>query len=540
MPFYGIIIATRIAVTSFLKYFTLIIFLAAGTQLFAQPPQTYKADPDEASKAFKNKNYTAALKMYLLLLKKEPKNKEYNLKAAACYVLSNSIKAKAIPYVEFLLKEEPVDPEVYYYAGMAYHFANRFDDAIKMYTLYKQKKPKEADEMDNRIQQCINGKELVKHPLTVTFENMGKDVNTEFPDYFPFVTPDDQTLVFTSRRKSPTASMPEFDGLYPSDIFIMTKKPDGKWAKPAPAGTNINTKLDEEATCLTPDGGTIIFYIDHIEVFGDLWQSKKMNNKGNFLASQRLNDTLNEGVETAGYIWKSPDGEEFDLFYFASSRPGNVGMTDLYYCKKLPNGKWGYPQNLGNKINTEYREDFPILSPDGKTLYFASQGHSSMGGFDIFKCIWDEGEGTWSAPRNLGFPINTSDDNMVISFIEGGRVGYMTAMREDGLGDLDIYRVTLEDVEGKETIYRGFILAGDSGGAKIKDATISVANKKTEELYGTYVPDKNKGYYVMALPPGKWIVNIEAEGYLIYTEEIVVFDYTGFKPEVVKDFKLKK
>src|SRR5688572_20349987 len=98
---------------------------------------TYKADPDAAAKAFKDHNYTAALKMYLLLLKKEPKNKEYNLKAAACYVLSNSIKAKAIPYVEYLLKEEPVDAEVYYYAGMAYHFANRFDDAIKMYTIYK-------------------------------------------------------------------------------------------------------------------------------------------------------------------------------------------------------------------------------------------------------------------------------------------------------------------------------------------------------------------------------------------------------------------
>jgi len=526
---------------TYLLVFTL-LFFAGG--MFAQPPQTYKADPDEAAKAFKNNNYTAALKMYLLLLKKEPKNKDWNLKVAACYVLSNSIKAKAIPYVEFLLKEEPVDAEVYYYAGMAYHFANRFDDAIKMYTKYKEKKPKQTDEMDRMIEQCVNGKELVKHPLSVTFENMTKDVNTEFPDYYPFVTPDDNTLVFTSRRKSPTAPAPEFDGLYPSDIFIMTKKPDGKWNKPVPVGTNINTKLDEIGTCLSPDGNTILFYIDHNvgnnpEV-GDIWQSKKMNGKGQFLASQKLNDTINDGFETAAYYWKSPDGEDGDLIFFASSRPGNFGMTDLYFCKKLPNGNWGYPQNMGDKINTKYKEDFPIISPDGKTLYFASQGHSSMGGFDIFKCIWDESEGTWSAPRNMGYPVNTADDNLVITFIEGGRIGYMTAMREEGMGDLDIYRVTIEDVEGKETIYRGFILAGDSNGAKIKNATISVENKKTKELYGTYLPNPDKGYYVMALPPGKWIVNIEAEGYMIYSEEVVVFDYTGFKPEVVKDFKLKK
>ncbi|MEW6470494.1 MAG: hypothetical protein AB1458_16400 [Bacteroidota bacterium] len=527
-------------VKNYAIYLLAFFLLLNPGEVFAQQPMTYKADPGEAEKAFKNRNYTAALKIYLLLLKKEPKNKEYNLKAAACYVLSNSIKAKAIPYVEFLLKEEPVEPEVYYYAGMAYHFANRFDDAIKMYTLYKQKKPKEADEMDQRIQQCYNGKELIKNPLTVTFENLGKEVNTEFPDFYPFVTPDDQTLAFTSRRKSPTAAQPEFDGLYPSDIFMITKKPDGKWSKPQPMGTNINTKLDEEVTCLTPDGGTMLFYIDHIDVFGDIWQSKKLNNKGQFLASQRLNDTVNAGIETAAYIWKHPEGDEGDLLFFASSRSGNYGMTDIYFCRRLPTGNWGFPQNLGNKINTKFKEDFPIVSPDGKTLYFASQGHSSMGGFDIFKCVWDEEAQAWSSPRNMGYPINTADDNLVITFIDGGRVGYMTAMREEGLGDLDIYRVTLEDVEGKETIYRGFILAGDSGGAKIKDATISVENKKTKELYGTYIPEKNKGYYVMALPPGKWIVNIEAEGYMIHTEEIVVFDYTGFKPEIVKDFKLKK
>jgi hypothetical protein len=162
-----------------------------------------------------------------------------------------------------------------------------------------------------------------------------------------------------------------------------------------------------------------------------------------------------------------------------------------------------------------------------------------MGGFDIFKSIWNEDDQAWSAPRNLGYPINTADDNLTISFA-GDRTAYISAMREEGMGDLDIYRITFDDLDGKETIYRGFILAADSGDSKIKDATISVENRKTKELFGTYIPDRNKGYYIMALPPGKYTVHIEAEGYLIYTEDINVFDFTGFKPDVVKDFKLKK
>ena len=515
-------------------YLVLCLSFLPGVVLNAQ---IIKADPDVAAKFYSNKNFRDALKCYLMLLKKEPKNVDYNTKAAQCYMLSHSIKAKAIPLLEFVVKQPKFDNKSWLDLGRAYQYANRFDDAIKAFNKYKELNKKD-EEADLFIQQCVNGKELVKKPLNVTFENLGKDVNTEFADFYPFITDDEGSLVFTSRRKSPTASEPEFDGLYPSDIFMCNKKADGKWSKALSVGSNINTNLDEEVTDISPDGNSLLFYIDHIEEFGDIYQSVKRNGKGPYIKSFKLNDKINSGLETSASLWVSPEGDS--ILYFASSRSGNIGATDLYMSKKLPgNFGWGEPINLGPKVNTKYKEEFPKVSKDGKTLYFASQGHSSMGGFDIFKSVWDEQDQVWSAPRNLGYPINGPDDDMNISFVNE-RVAYISAMREEGMGDLDIYKITFDDIDGKETIYRGFILAADSGDHKIKDATISVENRKTKELIGTYIPDRNKGYYVMALSPGKYTVHIEAEGYLIYTEDINVFDLTGFKPDIIRDFRLKK
>jgi tetratricopeptide (TPR) repeat protein len=528
-------------ISSVLKY--VLSFIIASALLFpadllAQVP--VKADPDEALKLFTQKNYRDALKIYLALCKKDSRNTDYNYHAGLCYLFSASIKAKAVPHLEYVVKQPAFEFDAWFYLGKAYHFALRFDDAVNAYNKYKTFKPKNIGEVEMLIEQCFNGKELIKRPVNVSFENLGKEVNSEFPDYFPFATADDNNVYFTSRRKTPSAQQVEFDGLYPSDMMVCTKKPDGKWAKAAPLPQIVNTNLDEEVVYISPDGTTLLYYIDHIQEFGDIHQTNKLNAKGQFLQPQKLDEKkINSDLETSAFIWKSADGET-EILYFSSSRSGNTGMTDIYTCKKLPGGfGWGQPVQLSTNINTKYKEEFPWVSADGKTLYFTSQGHSSIGGFDIFKSVWDEDANDWSKPKNLGYPINTAEDNMTISFISE-RVAYVSAFREEGLGDLDIYKMTFDDIDGKEVIYRGFVLAGDSIDKKIKDAQIHVENKKTKELYGTFVPDKNKGYYIMALPPGKWTVNIEAEGYTIYIEDIIVFDYVGFKPDIIKDFKLKK
>lgn len=512
---------------------------------FAQP-SVFKADPEGARAFFNNHNYFSAIKVYQLLLKKEPNNAEYNQMIAKCYMLSNSIKAKAIPHLEFLLRQEKFPDDIWLDLGRAYHFSNRFDDAIKQYNKYKEKVAgdKKQVALANRyIEQALNGRELTKHPLKVTFENPGKAVNCEFPDFYPMVLPDESALFYTTRRKSPTAFQAEFDGLFPSDIFYSAVK-GGKHDKSQTVGATINTNLDEQVVDVSDDGTIMLFYIDHIEVFGDIWISRRLNSKMPWLKSEPLPDNINTGLETSASIYKDPATDEESLL-LSSSRAGtadnpNFGETDIYISRKLPNGKWSDPRNLGANINTGYKEEFPQFSEDGKILYFASEGHSSMGGFDIFKSVWDESDQSWSAPKNLGYPINTAGDDINISFTSGGRIAYMSALREGGQGDLDVYKLILQDVEAKESIYKGYVSSVDTL-SRIRQARIEIYDKARNELYGVYIPDPNHCYYVMALPPGKWAMSVIADGFATHTEDIIILDEVlKFSPEVTKNIKLNK
>ena len=529
---------------SIVSFVLLVCHLYVGIVAIAQPVIA-KGAPDVANDFFQKKNFPSAIKCYQFLLKKDPESIEYNHKIAQCYLRSNSIKAKAISHLKLIIKKEKYPDEVWLDLGMAYHFSNKFDDAIKTYNKFKekQKDKEEIKKTDHLIEQCINGKELVKRPLNVSFENLGRGINSEFPDFYPIISVDGSNLFFTTRRKSPAAQQPEFDGLYPSDIFSIQMK-NGKWSKPQVLGNIINTLLDEQVVDVSDDGTILLFYIDHIDIFGDIWIARRLNNKAQWLKPEPLPENINAGMETSASVYKNPLTEE-EMLVVASSRPGtadnlNFGETDIYISRRLPTGSWSEPKNLGTNINTKYKEEFPQFSEDGKTLYFASQGHSSMGGFDLFKSVYDETNQTWSPPENLGYPINTADDDLNISFTSRGRLAYLSTMREGGQGDLDIYRVVLEDIEAKETIYKGYITSTDTL-RKIKKAKIEIINKKTSKQHGLYLPDPNSGYYIISLSPGKWTMKIEADGYIPYAEDINIFDEVlKFSPETTKNIKLKK
>ena len=506
----------------------------------------YRADPQAAEKYFVNHNYSSAIKVYQLLLKKEPTNLEYNQKIAESYLLSGSIKAMAIPPLEFLIKQPKFPNEVWLDLGRAYHFTYRFEEAISAYNTYKglvSKDKNEVEKINILTEQCYNGRELYKHPLKVLFENLGKNINSETPDFYPVIAPDESVLYYTSRRKGITSDKAEFDGLFSSDILYSQKK-DGKWQKAQSVGLQINTNFDEQVLDVSEDGTIMLFYIDHIDLFGDIWIVRRLNNKSAWLKPTPLSDEINAGLETSASIYKNPLTEE-EILLVASSRSGtpeipNYGETDIYMTKKLPTGEWGKLKNLGPNINTKFKEEFPHFSEDGKTLFFASQGHSTMGGFDIFKSLFDEATQTWSAPKNLGYPINTPDNDLSMSFTADPRIAYISAMREGGQGDLDVYRVIFEELEPKETIYRGYVISDDSISA-ISTAKIEVFDRATNALQGTYIPSPNNCYFVLSIPPGKWKLEASSGGYEIYHEDITIFEEVHkFSPEISKNIKLKK
>lgn len=499
----------------------------------AQPKSAKEYEPADAEEHYSHGNFTMALPIYKELIKKDPKNEDFNYKLGLCYLNTNINKALAYPYFETITKNPKCSDEAWFDLGRAYHYANKFDLAIKSYTKYKQlagtKNAEKNEKADRFIEMCNNAKELTRYPLNVTFENLGKEVNSQFPDYYPLVPSDESFVIFTARKKEPGSEL-EVDGYYPSDIYMATNK-NNVWSKPKNLGPTINSKFDEQAVGLSPDGKNLIIYIDHIDSLGNIYLSE---NKKTYQKYVKLNRNINDFYETSGSI--SMDGS---TIFFASERSGGLGETDIYMSRKLPNGQWATPQNLGSNINTKYKEDFPHLSDDGKTLYFSSQGHSSMGDFDLFKAEWDIEKNTWSAPKNLGYPVNTSDEERSISFAAGGKVAYLSAARAGGQGDLDLYRLTFTGDDQRYTIVTGKVVPTDSTSGKKIEAKITVSNASTLEEFN-FVPIPSSGKYVMALPPGKYTIVIESEGYKTFIDTMVLYDMGSFLPETKKDFVITK
>ena len=496
-----------------------------------------KADPKDAAEKFANNNFEGALDQYLALLEKEPNDKEYNYRAGVCYLNSNINKKKAIPYFEFIIKQSRYEPDAMYLLGRSYTFDYRFDDALKCYNKFKTDGRGSAGnlkDVDREIQNCYNAKELMKYPVDVTFENLGKNINSQYDDYWPFIPSDEGFLVFNSRRPDGGAVM-ELNGEYASGIFI-SKVVNGVFGKAKNIGQPINTSEgDEEVIGLSATGEEMLLYYDNMLGVGDIYLAEA-DKKGNFKKADILDPSINS---PNGYEISAAITNDARTIYFTSDRKGGLGGTDIWVSHKLPTGHWGEAVNLGPDVNTEMDEDFPSVSPDGKTLYFSSKGHTTMGGYDIFRMEWDEVGQKWANLKNLGYPINTPDDNMNFRVSETGRFGYMSAIRDEGLGGLDIYRVTFNNIEPKYSVMKGKILSADTTKkVNYPDVSIAVINEKTQETVGSYVPNANTGRYVIIVPPGVYTVTVDLPGFQPFTQKVNVVDKSSFKTEIDREIKL--
>ncbi len=475
-------------------------------------------------------DYESAVEEYLELVEQEPENVEYNYNLAISYLNSNIDKSAAIPYLEKLTKMKGASEDVYYFLGRAYALGYQFDKAIEAYKKFLELSGKSnilRTDVDRQIAYCQNAKELIKFPLNVKFENLGKAINSSYDDYFPFVPIDESFIIFNSNRNKVEGDKNE---LPQPDILISYVK-DGKFTDAEVLPEPINTHGMEEVVGLNAWGTEAILYVEGVNNEGDLYECKIED--GVFGIPVKLDKNINSKyVEIAGCI--SSDNSRF---FFASDRPGGYGGVDIYMCQRLPNGKWSEAQNLGPTINTKQDEDFPNLSPDDKILYFSSRGHTGMGGYDIYKAKWDDFKKKFVGTKNMGYPINTPDDDMNFRVSENGKYGYISTLRAEGLGGLDVYRVTFEDVEPNYTAVSGKIIAED-GKTKFSNLFIQIADAETDDVYGDYQPDERTLRYVMILPPGKYIMYVEADGYEMQEQEIEILDKASFKNYMNKDIHL--
>lgn len=502
-------------------------------------------DLRKANDLFEMYNFKEALDEYLLLYKRDSTDFFISYRLGLCYLNTNIDKAKALPLIEYAIQDPDIENEAWYELGRAYQYNYLFDEAIEAFRKYQRLQEVREDRFyipaSRQILMCRNAIELMKEPLNVSFHNMGNHINSPYPDFNPYVPADESFLVFTSQRSSNIGRLLDFDGYYTADVYMSNRR-DGEWARARGMGGIINTELVEETAGISSDGNILFFYIDNYTGYNDIiWAHRRGRS---FARGTKIGPAINtNNMETAATI--CPNHE---TIIFASLRRDGFGGTDLYISRKLPDGEWSEATNLGPTINTNYNEDYPMFSHDGKTLYFASQGHNSMGGYDIFKSHWDIENDTWSKPENLGYPINTPDDNLTISFSESGRYAYISALRPEGYGNLDIYRVVFHDVAIPYTTIRGNLLNPDSSNifspvmpfsetfsaeelfaptqstpfvtTENPNITIEVYDTNNGTLYGRYTPNPISGSYIAILAPGDYKLLYKGENYKNHKEKI--------------------
>jgi len=507
--------------------------------LFCEAQKTYEATGDikVAKQFFLFGDYATALKEFQFLYALDSTVADYYYPLGICYLNTNIDKTKAIPFLEKVVAQKDFDEEAMYQLGAAYQSSYRFDDAIDCFKKFKTLAPgkdKNFISADRRIEMCNNGKELIQHPVNVTFENVGAKINSPYPDYNPFINKNETAMYYASKRSGNNGDLLDYDGYNTADVFA-SENSYGEWSKGRRLAPTFNTPLVEETVGMSADAKELFIYADNLDA--KLQTVVSVREGKSFQTLKPLGSSINAGGDGATAACVTPDKK---IIFFASARPEGVGGIDIYMANLLPTGQWGPAKNLGKTINSQYDESYPYITPDGKTLYFASEGHNSMGGYDIFRSEWDREKNTFSEPVNIGYPVNTPDDNTTICFTGSGRYAYISALRKDSYGNLDIYRVTFNDIIAGYTTVKANLVVKDSVdmlSAMNKNIKITVQDASTQELTGNYKPNKN-GRFIVILKPGEYTITINCDGYQQLKESIKIENREMPVKEITRTFRL--
>lgn len=490
-------------------------------------------------------NYDVALKNYLQAYQLDSSSANINFNVGFCYLNSSMNKGKAEYYFSRSISditknyryddpsEKSAPPLAHFYYGKALHINYKFDEALAQYDIFEKNYAKDKETKEDVAYykaQTVYAKELVASPINVKIENLGDSINSTYPDYSPVLSADEATMIYTTRRNTGTGGERTPDGQFYEDIVVSYKDDNGKWSSPKTISQFINTNGHEGSINLTPDGQTLIAYRDdggNGNVYYSNWDGKEWSSLQSF------------GSDINSKYWE-PHAcltSDNNTLYFVSDRPGGFGGRDIYRCVKLPNGAWSKALNVGPTINTKYDEDGPFIHPDGITLIFASKGHKSMGGFDLFASIMDE-ERKFSEPENMRYPINTPDDDVFFVTSPDGKRGYFSSAKDGGYGEKDIYKMFIPDAKEKPlALFKGSILPAD--GEKLPDdLEIIVTNKETGEIVGRYKPKEN-GTFATILPPNKnYNFSYQSKGSEFYNEDIYVSSDIAYQ-EIKKEINLE-
>lgn len=467
-----------------------------------------------------SKNYALALTQYELAYQQNKEHAYVNFMLAKCY-LATSPKEKSLQYAGVAVrKAEKVTPEMLLIYAQALHINHRWDSAI---VYYQKSDPGKTNYkyISKCVQECQTGKQLYGNKKAYIITNAGALVNSQESDYLPAVTADLSTLYLTSRRAGSTGGKIDQDGQPFEDIYSCDNV-GGAWNKAINIGSPLNTEIHDACIGISEDGQTMFIY--------------KGSNGGDIYTS-----------ELKGKKWSTPQPLPFNTEFFESSaclspdertlyfvRATNAWSNrDLYMCQRTVGGQWSKPIKL--PFNSEFDEDAPYMHPDGKTLYFSSKGHTSMGGYDVFKVTKGVG-GTWSKPENMGAPLNTAGDDVYFVISADGKRALYSSNREGGLGKQDIYTIKMpvDAAPPQLSLIKGTVKDALTG--KPIEATITVTDNVSKETIAQFHSNSETGQYLLSLPAGNnYALTIEKPGVLFYSENIQL---TNGYQEVQQDITL--
>ncbi len=401
---------------------------------------------------FFGEDYQEALYNYLKLVGTPYENANLDYKIGVCYLHVPGEETKAIPFLEKAVKDinpkykkrspkETKAPEyAIFYLGDAYRIANRLDKALEAYQQFLNL-PDFDDRynrtiVENAIRSCEKAKIIQDIPVQVEEQNLGKPINTSTNNYAPVVSRDETVLIYMTELKFYNA-------------IFMSRREGGNWTAPVNITPQVGSDGDAYPTDISADKQTLYLVRgtgNERDIYISHWKD------GFWTKMEPLGENINSGRAEA-HASLSPDNK---ILYFSSNRRGGFGKMDIYRSRLQADGTWGPAENLGKTINTPFNEDAPYLSDDGSKLFFVSEGHYNMGGYDIF--FSKRKDNGWEIPTNIGYPVNTTGDNDYFFPVRNGLAGYLALIRDDGYGKKDIYRIEIIPNEKPEVrVYEGAV-----------------------------------------------------------------------------------
>ncbi len=465
----------------------LLIFQIFSIAMIAQKDDN-KQDKDELNMAetsakmiaakheYNNENMRGALTLFREVLKSEPENASARYWTAKChYALKKYKLAK-----KYLLKSIEINPsnhkDIELFMGMIEHRLGNTQEAIAHYKKHINTTSSNLQIAEARrfIRQCKFADLMMANPVDVQITNIGDEINSRFDDYTPSITSDGKLLIFTSRRSDTKGGEIDkqsdykfFEDIYYSEWNDETKE----WSRAEGLKGDVNTESYDAVLSIDPAGQFLFIYKNNKDFAGDIFKSNYLKSSQKWSAPERMPRPINTSYfETSASI--TADG---NTLYFVSERPGGEGRGDIWVSQKSGNG-WSNPKNLGKQINTKEDEKFVFIHPNGKTLFFASEGHQSMGSYDIFKTEFVNGQ--WSLPVNLGYPINTVNEESTFSLTSDNKKLLIAAEYENTYGERDIYTI---DVSSYQLLSSGY------NKSSYGSVTFEVLNKKNKPKKGAEI-----------------------------------------------------